>query len=310
MKQNDTSVTQDPTPIDDSCDFLDAAVLVEDRAFGSIYPVVQWINGKPTAKKEGGIAHTGGLFYSTEQGIELPGFEPYTLVTRDGTEVEGFAARDIELVIIRTRRSWLLRSADAKALPQRFAVEEYDEDIAGARGQAHLLCTINGTKDPVMLSVSGHVSKAFMSVGNGKVRGILPRFATKVVGAASRLTAKRGKKAMPLCSFKLHIGPARDEVGKPVFTEVGAKEKSLVTLPVWLDEPKTVDEAFLKVAYVGHERFSAHQEIHQGSDDWVKAWSAEELVKSRRQPKDKGHDNGDATVEGKGGLPAPNDMGF
>ena len=67
--------------------FLLADVTVEDRSFGPQYPIVQWVNGDPTKKREGGIAYTGGFFFSNDQGIKIAGAVPYTLVTKDGEDV-------------------------------------------------------------------------------------------------------------------------------------------------------------------------------------------------------------------------------
>ena len=58
--------------------FLGADIEVEDQAFGSQYPVIQWVNGTPQGKASGAdsIAHTGGWFMSADQGIEPPpGFD-------------------------------------------------------------------------------------------------------------------------------------------------------------------------------------------------------------------------------------------
>ena len=42
--------------------FLGAQVEVEDRDFGSSYPLIQWVNGSPAGKAVGAdsIAHLGG----------------------------------------------------------------------------------------------------------------------------------------------------------------------------------------------------------------------------------------------------------
>ena len=60
---------------DDDLFAIDGMVDVDDPAFGSMYPIVQWVNGDPKKKKSGGIDYTGGFFVSAEQGIEIPGAE-------------------------------------------------------------------------------------------------------------------------------------------------------------------------------------------------------------------------------------------
>jgi hypothetical protein len=284
---DDTNIETVPERIDDGLDFLDAEVLVEDRAFGSVYPVLQWVNGKATNKKAGGIGHTGGFFCSAEQGVEIPGFEPYTMITQDGTEIEGFAARDVNLAVVRTRKSWQVEPAEG-GLRQRYGYDEFeDAQAAGtARGNTHILVCINGMKEALMLAVSGYTARALAAAGQGRDRGIIPAFSGKVLTAANRLAKKSGKGASyPLCAFELKVGPKRKADGTPMYDEVGTKQKSPVTLPVWLDEPKTVDATYLKGAYVGHERFMAYQGVHQEAEEWVNAWDSEALSALRNRGK-------------------------
>jgi hypothetical protein len=302
-----------PERIDDGLDFLDAEVLVEDRAFGSVYPVLQWINGKAVNKAAGGISHTGGFFISSEQGVEIPGFEPHTLITSDGTEVEGHASRDVDLSVIRIRKSWNVQPAEGKGLSQRYGYDEYDEAQAAgdARGSTHILVCINGLKEPLMLAVSGYTARALGAAGQGRDRGIVPRFASKVVNSANRMAKRAGKQVTyPLCAFSIKVGPKRDDKGKPHYDEVGTKKKSSVTLPVWLDEPKAVDGGYLKNAYVGHELFMALQGMHQAADEWVSAWDSESLSTLRNKGKKPEAPQAEGEGEAGGNLPAKAEMPF
>lgn len=263
--------------------FLDADVTVEDRNFGMQFPLVQYVNGSPAKKREGGIAYTGGFFLSGEQGITLPGFEPYTLVTREGAEIAGYASRTLTGSIIRYRRGFLAVPEKDGALPQRFANSEYDlaTQVGKVRGQTHVLMVPKGSTETVMVSFRGLGSKAV--AGMGKDRGAIPSFGSRVVGRATQMAKQAGRpKTFPLCSFLITIGPAMLDDGAPKFTEVGKKDKSMITLPVWLDAPTgQVTQEALNKLYVGQSVFQKAQAEFTATEAWFDEWSEESLVARR-----------------------------
>ena len=170
-------------------DFLAADINTEDRAFGSQFALLQWINGTPQGKAAGGdsIMHTGGWFMSANQNIEPPpGFEPFTLMTADGEEVIGFAKKDLTFSPIRQRRCWLSDPGENR-LMQRFAQADYESaaEFGKVRGVTHIVAGIEGVDEPVLLSFRGLTSRAVL--GQGRDRGIIPRFSQTVCGAAKRI---------------------------------------------------------------------------------------------------------------------------
>lgn len=262
-------------------DFLNAQVVVEDRQFGSTYPVIQWVNGQPDKLREGGVAYRGGFFYSSEAGIEIPGFEPYQFVTKDGDVIDGFAAVEMTFVPIRMRRSWLV--TPEKGLAQRYASNEFDEasEAGDPRGVTHLLVKPKGCDDPAIITLRGYAAKSVASSA-GKDRGIIPSVGLKLANAASRIARKAGRNVnYPLCAFEITIAGEVDEKGVPVHTEVGSQKKSKVCLPVWKGEPVDVDQAVLKAFYVGNDMFKKTQEIHAESEGWYNEWNQDELSAAR-----------------------------
>lgn len=292
--------------------FLGAAVDVEDRSFGPQYPIMQWVNGDPKNKKQGGVPYTGGFFISTDQGVsaavlEAAGFKAGSMMTKDGTEIPGFEAVEVTLSPIRYRRCWQVKAEGQ--LARRFGWDEYDaaQEEGKPRGVAHILCAIKGIDEPILVSFRGMTAKAVM--GQGKERGVIPSYGATIIAQAKR-AAKKGHKDInyPLCAFRLTICPETD--GKnPKFTEVGKNEKSNVTLPVWKDAPEgEVDSALLQKLYVGAENLAKFQDWHKAADEWVDAWDADTLSGFRNRKG--GGGGGETPAEGTDGTPKGNEMVF
>lgn len=294
-------------------DVFGAEVLVEDQQFGSIYPVIQYVNGDLSKKKSGGLDHTGGFFISADQGIEAPpSFEPHVLVTREGTEIQGFAKRDIQISPIRHRRCWQAQpQGDQKGLSMRFGWSEYDDASAYGkpRGVAHLLVALAGVDEPMMIAFRGMNARRML--GQGRERGVIPMYGAKIVGAATRMARKAGRKATyPMCAFHLSLGPSRNEAGEPTFTKVGqGSDTSQIVYPAWLDEPKAIiDEALVRRLYVGNEKFAKYQSWHQDAEAWSHSWSGDQLAENRGRGRRTAEPVGKA--EGKGGTPAAEEVPF
>lgn len=257
--------------------FLGADVEVEDMPFGSQYAVIQWLNGRPTGQKDT-IQQTGGFFMSGDQGIEPPpGFEPFTMMSDEGEEVKGYAAKEITFSPIRFRRCWEVGGNDDENRRQRFSWDDYEtaESVGSPRGLTHLLIGIEGAEEPFLLTVKGTSARAMMSMGRDA--GVIPRYGTKVVGAAKRIARKKKGKAKPypLCAFKLTVGPAYKD-GKPDYQKVGSgSNTSTIVHPAWSDEPEgMVDEAHIRRLFVGHELFGVYQDLHREADEWASAWDS------------------------------------
>lgn len=290
-------------------DFLGAEILIEDREYGSAYPVAQYVNGDPSKKKSGGIQGTGGFFISSDQGIQKPeGWVDYTLITSDGREVVGFAKRNLSGVMIRSRRSWQVTPED-NGLSQRFSWDEYEEAKAmgSVRGVLHLLFAADGMEEPILLSFRGTNTRPVLGQGASE-RGFVPRFKIKICGSAGRIARKNHKKNTnyPLCAFGITIGPKADAKGEPMYDTVGTgKNTSQVTKPMWLDEPGEADAEVLRKLYVGNERLAQYQEWYNDAEEWVAAWSAEKLATT-------GPQKGDNAVQApaQGGLPGAEETPF
>lgn len=272
--------------------FLDADIVIEDRAYGSIYPIVQWINGAPDRKREGGLPYTGGFFCSKEQGVVLPGAVEHTLVTKDGDEVPGYAIRDLTFTVIRDRRRWSV--SGPRGFDVYYGHGEYDEAAATGtvRGNLHLLVVVKGMEEPIVLTFRGNAARAM--VGMGKDRGVVPSFGQKLLGKATRLAREKARKqggaaagrastfTYPRCAFWLTTGPERNADQSPLFTEVGEGEKkSKVTLPVWIDEPAEVTAEVCNRLYVGGNALALHQGFHADADLWIEEWSDATLAAAR-----------------------------
>lgn len=281
----DTAAPQDPAGTvagpGEEFDFLLAQVDIDDPASVLQYPLLQWVPGSPGKKKEGGLPYEGGFFLSSDVNLAVPGAVPHVFVTKEGEEIEGFAVKDLEFAVIRTRRSF--RVQPDVGLAQRFGQGEYDEacEAGKPRGQTHVLCVVKGMSEPVVLTFTGMAAKAMSGMG-GNDRGILPQFGDRVLSAANRLAKEKGKGARyPRCAFRLIVGPEREENGTPVFTEVGSKEKAKVTLPSWIHEPGTLDPGTLNRLFVGNADFAAYQREFAMSEDWAEEWSDEKLAARR-----------------------------
>jgi len=291
--------------------FLQADITIEDRTYGPQYPIVQWTNGDPSKKKEGGLAHHGGFFISAEQQLKIPGAEPHVLITREGEEIQGYAIRDLKGSAISFRRSWQV--TPPKGLSQRFGNNEYDDALAlgKPRGAAHVLFVPEGLDEPVVLTFRGFTARAM--VGMAKDRGVIPMFGQLVVGGASRL-ARQGanprKVNFPTCAFSLVIGPARGADGSPVYEDVGEGEAtSKVTMPTWIDQPTgAVDASVINSRYVGAEKLARFQSFYTEAEEWVAEWSPEKLAARRsRTVKAAAHAPADGAASG---APGSHEMPF
>lgn len=272
--------------------FLLADINVEEQGFGSAYPTMIWYNGDPAKKAQGGIGYTGGFFIAADAGVEKPaGFEDYTLITGEGEEIAGFAAKDVVMTVIRYRRCWIVKNEGA--LPVRFGWNAYEEaqEYGKARGTAHVLAKLEGSEDIFLVTFVGMAAKAML--GQGKERGVLPTFGNSILTAATRVATKKMKEAgvrgkpsaYPLCAFKIQIGP-QSENGAPVFTKVGkGSDTSMITLPTWTDQGNTptVPDTEIQRRFVGNAMLSQLQEIHREAEGWVAAWDPETLAQRNQR---------------------------
>lgn len=78
----------------------------ENTEFSARFPRMQFSHGEAKAS---GFMNSGGLFISKEQfpNFEASGFEPTTLITQDGDKIEGYAAVESRIAVIRLKHQWI-----------------------------------------------------------------------------------------------------------------------------------------------------------------------------------------------------------
>ena len=301
-------------------DFDESGVRIEERSFGSLYPVVQWQNGAPAlaALKDAinDINYRGGFFFDDETPIEIPGFESSEKVMASGDPISGFGSTSIKGQIIRTRRCW---EVDADNMTERFASSDYDlaKEHGKPRQRVNVLFLPEGADDCVILTMRGMVASFFMSAQRGK-EGPLRQVGTKLCNAATQLRRRKnaGRRVAPtpLAFFSVTLGAGLVEgTGKkkgdaPNFVEVGSDKKNLVTPVVWLDKPSEEElsaanlRATLNRFYAGSERFEKAQQLWEESVEWAEAWDPENIRVRRRSGSDA------AVPAATEGLPGTDEM--
>src|SRR5688500_10664429 len=88
----------------------------DNTEFSAQYARLQWVHG---SKQASGFMKTGGLFVSKDEypNFNGEGFEPTVFITRDGTEIEGYAAAKTNLAVIRIKHQWVKDETYGKNTP-------------------------------------------------------------------------------------------------------------------------------------------------------------------------------------------------
>lgn len=284
MSDIDTSTTDgenNDEMIED--DLFGANVTIEDRDFGPQYAQILWFNGRPG--NHVGLAKTGGFFIDAQQGLDVPGAEPYTHITAAGKEIAGFAIRDLSIIPIRYRKAW--RVENDRGFTETHGWDTYSDLVAEGykpKGRCHILCRVNGVGEPIVVCFSNMAGRAVSS--GGKDRGIVERYGEKVVRGARRAAMTLNKDIKyPMCAFSLTIGPDRHDNGKPSYTTVGKDgNTSDISLPVWRDEPEgAIGVDLLKSLYVGAQMLATAQGDFVQGQDWYEAWNSQVLAERSKK---------------------------
>ena len=242
-----------------------------------IFPVVQWVFGRPANKKIGGMDYFGGWFVSKES-IDLTdvdGWEPETLTHSDGSETEGFYAPSISFSNIRDRKRWEVTTGSKRYL---YSWTDYDEAIKTGRasGRTHMLVLIKGLEDkgPFTLTLKGIAAMAVE--GTRQQAGALQQFVRTVIRRANDdLKKAKVNKRLPYRAFWLTVGCPIDDKKAPVFTTVGSGEDSSnLSLPVPYGLPKKAEEVNLADFYVGQELYEQANKIYDDNEEWANAWAS------------------------------------
>lgn len=207
--------------------------------FAAQYPRMQWVHG---SKQAAGFMKTGGLFISQDQypNFTGEGFTATTLITRDGTEIEGFAASKTDLAIIRIKHQWVKDETYGRNVPL-----------------AHALCVVKGCPDLICISLRG-ASKAldFQKAFNAHM--------AQNVSFANRT---RPQNAPALEPFALWFPVAAGE--QVSINSKDGKSSSAVTLPT-LVTPDKLDREYVVTLWVGAENYKTFAGYYRETTAWQK----------------------------------------
>jgi hypothetical protein len=264
---------------DSNLSWLSAADTVDQEtveSFGPQYPLIQWVNGNPKAKKAGGVEYTGGWFINAEQlsSDELLGWESGELVHDKGGSTLGFFSRDVTIAMIHTRHAWRVYNGERSV---NFAWNQFDAaaQIGRPTGRLQVLCVVRGLEGfgPFVLTMKGSTGQAF--AGNRQNEGAIGAFNRLVIRPANALAVKTSanRAKFPWRAFWLTVGPQRNDKGEPTFTEVGTKPNtSMVTLPAAIGLPEKAAPADLFKLFVGKDNLESFNGLYNEARDWAAAW--------------------------------------
>lgn len=210
----------------------------ENTEFAVTYPRMQWIHGN---KQASGFMKTGGLFISKDQypNFAGEGFTATTLITREGTEIEGYAATSAKLAVIRVKHQWV-KDDNGKNVPL-----------------AHVLCAVKGCGEILSLSLKGP-SKAleFQKAFNLHI--------LQAVSVANRTRPEGSKALEPFALwFALKAGDLVSAGSKD------GKSSSIVT-PLELEAPATIDRDYAVSLWVGKDNYKAFAGFWKDTEKWQK----------------------------------------
>lgn len=210
----------------------------ENTEFSAQYPRLQWVHG---SKQAAGFMKVGGLFISKEQypNFTGEGFEPTTLITRKGDEIEGYAATSAKLAVIRIKHQWV------------------KEDTGRNVPMAHVLCVVKGSDDLLCISLRG-ASKAleFQKAFNQHIG--------QNVAVANR-TRPNGAPAIEPFALWFPV-KACEQI---TITSKNGKDESAVTPPI-MDAPEKVDRDYVTTLWVGADNYKAFAGLFRETSAWQK----------------------------------------
>lgn len=211
----------------------------ENTDFATTYPRLQWVHGE---KKASSFMKSGGLFISKEQypNFSAEGFEPTTLITRKGDEIEGFAASNAKLAVIRIKHQWIKDEAYGKNTPL-----------------AHVLCVIKGNEDLLCISLRGpSKALAFQQSFNQHI--------SQNIAVANRTRPQNTNQLEPFALwFPVTAGPHFTISSKD------GKSESVVTSPE-LITPEVVDRDYVTTLWVGGDNYRKFASYWKDTAAWQK----------------------------------------
>jgi len=248
------------------------------------FPLLQWINGNPVKKKEGGVPYTGGWFIaqSSVGDLEsLPGWTKDTFITRSGVEVPGYFKRDVEFAFLLQRRHWRVMVKDGdEERAMYFPWNDYDRAKEAGKGKKPTgnVQWLVWVKDldminPMVLTVKGYVSAEL--TGSRTNEGVGGAFSHRVVGTINNaLHANGNPNNLPWRAFWMRVGPQINDDGTPKFTTVGSgSNTSTVTLPALIGVKRGATPNEVKSLYVGKDLLRRLNELWH--EERCQAWAAQ-----------------------------------
>lgn len=209
----------------------------ENSDFAVQYPRLQWSHGEAKAS---GWMKSGGLFIPSEQypNFTGEGFEPTTLVTDDGTNIDGFAAVNAKLAVIRVKHQWVKD-------------EKYNRNVP----LVHALIFVKGCEDLLCLSLRG-ATKAleFQKAFNQHI--------AQNVSVANRTRPQGAQSIEPFALwFPIHAGESRKVSGKD-------SDKSSSVTPPELIAPAVIDRAYVTTLWVGTDNYKLFASYWKETKKW------------------------------------------
>ena len=252
------------------------------------YPIIQWVNGKGTLKKSGGVPYTGGWFISSDnigEVKELPGWEADELITRNNQSIPGFFKRDILVSILHIRKRWRVQGDGEQATT--FPWNMYDEAKAvspngkNPSGNVQIMVWLKDLDiyNPFVLTCKGFVGAEM--TGNRTKEGVFGAFSHRVIGTinnALRNKTPQGEKPkiLPWRAFWCNVGPQREADGTPKYVTVGSgTQTSSISLPALIgvtQHPVAIEVASLFVGAPLLDRLNLLWG-DPSSTAWQEAWN-------------------------------------
>lgn len=211
----------------------------ENTEFAVQYPRMQWSHGEAKAS---GFMKSGGLFIAAEQypNFNGEGFEATKLVTDDGTEIEGFAAVEAKLAVVRVKHQWVKD-------------EKYGRNVP----LVHALIAVKGCEDLICLSLRG-ATKAL------EFQKAFNQHMAQNVSVANR-TRPQGTNALEPFAlwFPIHAAMSRKVQAKD-------SDKSSSVTPPELIAPTTIDRNYVVTLWVGAENYKQFAGFFKETAAWQK----------------------------------------
>jgi hypothetical protein len=232
------------------------------------FPYVIWMNGKPQFRQLADITYTGGMFLSYEEigkEVEIKDWKASSFVGDNQKDINGVAAHQVNISIVRTRRRWFRELDGRKSF--RPWKSEY---IEGYRGQMQAIGFIRGLEDPVCFVFKGYVQKSMTEV--------MAEHSRKLVSMVNR-RAPKGKPGLPPYAVWMSVkAGSHCKVGQ-------GSNQSDVTLPqIVLPEKLSEEIAIQRV--ISRDQLRAFQALYKEAEHWAHEWDAVSTPMSLREQGD------------------------